>query len=74
MSPALLKDADLIAKSADIYFEEKIISDILIVMSRENVKKQVFFQIYGTITLLILIIAAIWLTSIFITTRYISSP
>jgi signal transduction histidine kinase/HAMP domain-containing protein len=43
-------------------------------MSRENVKKQVLFQIYGTIALLILIIAAIWLTSIFITRRYISSP
>jgi signal transduction histidine kinase len=74
MSPALLKDSELIAKSSDIYFEEKIISKILIVMSRENVKKQVLFQIYGTITLLILIIAAIWLTSIFITRRYIFSP
>jgi signal transduction histidine kinase len=43
-------------------------------MSRENVKKLVHSQIYGTISLLILIIAAIWLTSIFITKRYISSP
>jgi len=74
MSPALLKDSELIAKSSDIYFEEKIISKILIVMSRENVKKQVLFQIYGTIALLILIIATTWLTSIFITRRYISSP
>ena len=74
MSPALLKDSELIAKSSDIYFEEKIISKILIVMSRENVKKQVLFQIYGTIALLILIIATTWLTSIFITKRYISSP
>ena len=74
MSPALLKDSELIAKSSDIYFEEKIISKILIVMSRENVKKQVLFQIYATIALLILIIATTWLTSIFITKRYISSP
>ena len=74
MSPALLKDSELIAKSSDIYFKEKKISKILIVMSRENVKKQVLFQFYGTIALLILIIAAIWLTSIFITRRYISSP
>ena len=74
MSPALLKESEMIAKSSDIYFEEKIISKILIVMSRENVKKQVLFQIYGTIALLILIIAAIWFTSIFITRRYISSP
>ena len=74
MSPALLKDSELIAKSSDIYFKEKMISKILIVMSRENVKKQVLFQIYGTIALLILIIATTWLTSIFITKRYISSP
>jgi len=66
--------ADLIAKSSDIYYKDSVISRILIVMSRENVKQQVLFQIYGAIALLILIIAAIWLTSIFITRRYISSP
>lgn len=70
----LFKGSDLIAKSSDIYFKDSVISEILIVMSRENVKKQVLIQIYGTIALLILIIAAIWLTSIFITRRYISSP
>jgi signal transduction histidine kinase len=68
------KGADLIAKSSDIYFKDSVISTILIVMSRENVKKQVLIQIYSTIALSILIIAAIWLTSIFITRRYISSP
>ncbi len=68
------KGADLIAKSADIYFKDSVISTILVVMSRENVKKQVLIQIYSTIALSILIIAAIWLTSIFITRRYISSP
>jgi len=73
-SPIDIKANEFIAKSADIYFKEDIISKILIVMSRENMKKQVLFQIYGTIALLILIIAAIWLTSIFITKRYISSP
>ena len=70
----LIKSSDLIAKSSDIYFKDRVISKVLIVMSRENVKKQVFIQIYGTIALLILIIAAIWLTSIFVTRRYISSP
>jgi len=74
MSQALLKDTELIAKSADIYFKEKKINKILIVMSREKVKKQALFQIYGTIALLILIIAAIWITSILITKRYISTP
>ena len=69
-----LKCPDLIAKSSNIYFKDNVISEILIVMSREQVKKQVLFQIYSTIALLILIIAAIWLTSIFITRRYISTP
>ena len=73
-SPILVQNSDLIAKSSDIYFKENIISKILIVMSREKVKRQAIFQIYGTIALLILIIAAIWLTSIFITRRYISTP
>jgi signal transduction histidine kinase/CheY-like chemotaxis protein/HPt (histidine-containing phosphotransfer) domain-containing protein len=73
-SPVLLKDSELIAKSSDIYFKKDVISKILIVMSRKKLKKQALFQIYGTIALLILIIAAIWITSIFITRRYISTP
>ena len=74
LAPELLKDADLIAKSANIHYKKNQISKILIVMSREDVKRQAIFQIYGAIALLTLIIAAIWLTSIFITRRYISSP
>jgi signal transduction histidine kinase len=73
-SVAFFKDSDLIAKSSDIYYKDSVISSILIVMTRENVKRQVLFQICGTVALLILIIAAIWLTSIFVTRRYISSP
>ena len=74
LAPELLKDDDLIAKSAIIHYKKNKISRILIVMSREDVKRQALLQIYGTIALLTLIIAAIWLTSIFITRRYISSP
>jgi signal transduction histidine kinase/HAMP domain-containing protein len=70
----LLKSSLFITKSSDIYFKEKIINTILIVMSRESVKKQAFLQICGTTALLILIIAAIWLTSIVITKKYISHP
>jgi hypothetical protein len=67
--PAKLKGSEFIARSSDIYFKDSAISKILIVMSRESVKKQALLQICGTIALLILIIAAIWLTSIFITRR-----
>jgi signal transduction histidine kinase len=72
--PTSLKRSEFIVKSSDIYFEESKVGKILIVMSRESVKKQVLWQIYGIIALTILIIAAIWLTSIVITKRYISRP
>lgn len=74
VSQSIRNHSDLIAKSADIFYKENMISKLLIVMSREAVKKQTLFQIYGTIALLFLIIAAIWITSLFITRRYISVP
>ena len=74
VSQSNLNNSDLIAKSADIFYKENMISKLLIVMSREAVKKQTIIQVYGTIALLSLIIIAIWITSIFITRRYISSP
>ena len=74
VSQSNLNNSDLIAKSVDINYKENIIAKLLIVMSREAVKKQTIFQVYGTIALLALIIVAIWITSIFITRRYISVP
>ena len=74
MPSTLLKESEFIAKSSDIHFRENKVATILIVMSRENVRKKALFQIYGVIILSILIIVAIWLTSIFITRKYITSP
>ena len=74
MPSTLLKEADFIAKSSDIHFRENKVATILIIMSRENVRKKARFQVYGVITLSILIVLAIWLTSIFITQKYISFP
>jgi len=74
MPSTLLKGSEFIAKSSYIRFKENKVSTILIVMSRESVRKQALLQIYSIIALSILIIVAIWLTSIFITKRYISSP
>jgi signal transduction histidine kinase len=71
---ALFKGSEFIVKSSDIQFKENKVSTILIVMSRESLRKKALLQIYGIITLSIIIIAAIWFTSIFITKRYISSP
>jgi len=72
--PKLYTESEYITKSSDIFFKEKAIATILIVMSRDSLKKQALLQIYVTVSLLILIVAAIWLTSIFITKRYISFP
>ncbi len=63
-----------IVKASDIQFEESKVGNILIVMSRESVRKQTLLQVYGIITLAAIIIAAIWLTSLFITKRYIFRP
>ena len=70
----LFKGSKYISKSSDIRFKENKVSTILIVMSRESLRKKALLQIYGIIALSIIIIAAIWFTSIFITKRYISSP
>ena len=70
----LFKGSEFIVKSSDIQFRENKVSTILIVMSRESLRKKALLQIYGIIALSIIIIAAIWCTSIFITKRYISSP
>jgi len=74
MPSSLLNSSEFILKSSDIHFEESKVGKILIVMSRESVRKQAFLLIYGIIALTVLIIAAIWLTSIVITKRYISRP
>jgi signal transduction histidine kinase len=74
ISKSWLKKSDMIGKSSDIYFKDKKIAKILIAMSMKKVKKQALHQIYGAITLIILIMVAIWITSILVTRRYISTP
>jgi signal transduction histidine kinase/HAMP domain-containing protein len=74
MLPTSFKGAELIVKSSDIYFEGNKVGEILVAMSRLSVRKQALLQIYGIVALTILIIAAIWATSILITRRYISRP
>ena len=73
-TPTWSKGSEFIVKSSDIYHQEKKVGSIVIVMSRVGVKKQALWQIYGIIALTLVIIAAIWLTSMVITRRYISRP
>jgi len=74
ISKSWQKKSDMIAKSSDIYFKDKKIAKIIIAMSLKKVKKQALYQIYGAIILIILIMVAIWITSILVTRRYISTP
>jgi len=74
MTPTWQKGSEFIVKTSDIYHEGKKVGSILIVMSRAGVKKQALLRIYGIIALTIVIIGAIWLTSLVITRRYISRP
>ena len=74
MPSSLFTGPEFIAKSSDIEFRDNLVSKILIVISREIIWKKALLQIYGIATLSIIIIVAIWFTSMFITKRYISSP
>jgi methyl-accepting chemotaxis protein len=74
MPPRLLSGSEFIVKSSDIYFGDNKVGKILSVMSRKSVQKQVLLQMYGIIALTLLVIAAIWVTCVIITRRYISRP
>ena len=65
---------EFIVKVSDITFEDNEVGTIILAMSRESVKKELIVTILGITALTILIIAAIALTSLVITKRYISSP
>lgn len=68
------KSSQFLLQSSDIQFENDKVGRILIVMSREDVRRQTLLQVYGIIVLAAIIIIAIWLTSLVITKRYIFHP
>ena len=68
------QSSPLIVKTSDIVFEGNTVGAIRIAMSRESVRDELIFNISGIITLTILIIVGISLTSVAITSRYISRP
>jgi methyl-accepting chemotaxis protein len=60
--------------SSDIFHQGRNIGTIQLAVSRENVRKEIILNIFGIAALTVLIIAAISLTSIVITRRYIARP
>ncbi len=68
------QSSQFIMKISDIHYEGNKVGTIRLAMSRESVKKELIVTILGITALTIFIIAAIALTSLVITKRYISSP
>jgi signal transduction histidine kinase len=60
MQPSFFLGSKFIVKSSDLDFAESNIGRIRIVVSGESARKQVLWQIYGIVALIVLIIAAIW--------------
>ncbi|NIM99309.1 MAG: GAF domain-containing protein, partial [candidate division Zixibacteria bacterium] len=68
------QSSQFIMKTSDIIYEGNKVGTIRLAMSRESVKKELIVTISGIIALTIFIIAAIALTSLVITKRYIARP
>ena len=66
--------SSLIVKTSKISLESQEIGTIRIAMSRERIRDELVFNVVGIVALTILIVAGISLTSVAMTTRYISQP
>ena len=64
----------LIARESDIFFEDNNVGTILIKMTREKHRRQLIHQIYGISALTVVIISAIWITTLVMTRRTITDP
>lgn len=64
----------LIAREAGIFYEDNKVGTILIKMTRGKHRRQLIHQIYGITALTVVIISAIWITTLLISRRYITNP
>ncbi len=64
----------LIARESDIFYEGHKVGTILIKITREKHRRELVHQIYGITVLTVVIISAIWLTTLVISRRYITNP
>ncbi len=65
---------NFILKTADLKSDQGYLATIAIAVSRDIVKRNIILQISAIVALTVFVIAAISLTSIFITRRYVSRP
>jgi len=73
-SDGALPRRTLLAREAAIFYEDNKVGNILIKMSLEKHRRQLMHQIYGITALTVVIISAIWITTLVITRRYITDP
>ncbi len=67
-------DKSLITREAGIFYGGNKVGTILIQMTRERHRRQLMHQIYGITALTVVIISAIWITTLLMTRRYITTP
>ena len=72
--PYFQQSSQFLVKSSDISYQGKKIGTIQLAVSRENLRQEIILNILGVVALTGLMIAAISLTSIVITRRYIARP
>ncbi len=61
MKPSFFLGSKFIVKSSDLKMADNNVGRIRIVVSGESARKQVLWQIYGIVALIVLIIVAIWI-------------
>jgi signal transduction histidine kinase len=72
--PYFEQSPQFIAKTADIIYEGNKVGQVQLVMSRALIKQEIIAGILSIIGLMVLIIAAISVASVFITRKYVSRP
>ena len=67
-------DWDYIRNTIPIEFKEEQIGSFQLVVSRSSAQQQMLLQIGSILLLMVLVIAAIWITSLFVSRRAITRP
>ena len=70
----LARFSQFLAQAAEITYEDSPVGTIQLVVSRTSIRQQIVLNIMGIVTLTLVVIAAIALTSLIITRRYVARP
>jgi methyl-accepting chemotaxis protein len=68
------QSSQFITKTSDIYYRQRNVGTLQLAISRSSIRKELLQNIVAMTALTLLIIAAIFLTSMAITRRYIARP